>query len=81
MRCRARPPPHRPRPEGGVETVLLAIGLVLVVEGLALALAPSRMEEALRLIVALGRERRRMLGLIALALGVALVWAARALGA
>ena len=61
-------------------TVLLAIGLVLVVEGLALALAPSRMEEALRLIVALGRERRRMLGLIALALGVALVWAARALG-
>ncbi len=77
----ARIPWHRPRPEGGVETVLLAIGLVLVVEGLALALAPSRMEEALRLIVALGRERRRMLGLIALALGVALVWAARVLGA
>lgn len=61
--------------------VLLALGLVLVVEGLALALAPSRMEEALRLIVAMGRDRRRMLGLVALAAGVGLIWLARALGA
>jgi hypothetical protein len=60
--------------------VLLALGLVLVVEGLALALAPSRMEEALRLIVAMGRDRRRMLGLVALAAGVALIWLARLLG-
>jgi uncharacterized protein YjeT (DUF2065 family) len=57
--------------------VLLALGLVLVVEGLALALAPSRMEEALRLIVAMGRDRRRMLGLAALAAGVGLIWIAR----
>jgi uncharacterized protein YjeT (DUF2065 family) len=61
--------------------VLLGLGLVLVVEGLALALAPSRMEDALRLIAALGRERRRMLGLVALALGVGLVWIARGMGA
>jgi uncharacterized protein YjeT (DUF2065 family) len=61
--------------------VLLALGLVLVVEGLALALAPSRMEDALRLIASLGRERRRMLGLVALALGVGLVWVARGMGA
>jgi uncharacterized protein YjeT (DUF2065 family) len=61
--------------------VLLALGLVLVVEGLALALAPSRMEDALRLIASLGRERRRMLGLVALALGVGLVWVARGIGA
>ncbi|GAB1364454.1 hypothetical protein MASR1M32_36900 [Rhodobacter sp.] len=54
--------------------ILLALGLVLVVEGLALALAPSRMEEALRLIAAMGRDRRRMLGLVCLALGVTLVW-------
>jgi uncharacterized protein YjeT (DUF2065 family) len=60
--------------------VLLAFGLVLVVEGLALALAPSRMEDALRLIVAMGRDRRRMLGLVSLALGVGLIWAARLLG-
>ena len=61
--------------------VLLALGLVLVVEGLALALAPSRMEDALRLIASLGRERRRMLGLVALALGVGLVWVAKGMGA
>jgi len=60
--------------------VLLALGLVLVVEGLALALAPSRMEEVLRLIVEMGRDRRRMVGLLALALGIVLVWAARVLG-
>jgi len=61
--------------------LLLALGLVLVVEGLALALAPSRMEDALRLIAALGRDRRRVLGLVALALGVVLIWLAKGLGA
>ena len=60
--------------------ILLVLGLVLVVEGLALALAPSRMEDALRLIVAMGRDRRRMLGLACLALGVALCWLAKGLG-
>lgn len=60
--------------------ILLALGLVLVVEGLALALAPSRMEDALRLIAAMGRDRRRGLGLTCLALGVALCWLARVLG-
>jgi uncharacterized protein YjeT (DUF2065 family) len=38
------------------------------------------MEEALRLIVAMGRDRRRMLGLVALAAGVGLIWLARLLG-
>jgi len=64
-----------------VTWVFLALGLVLVVEGLALALAPSRMEEVLQVIAAMGRDRRRMLGLVALAIGVGLVWAARLLGA
>nr|WP_205911939.1 DUF2065 domain-containing protein [Rhodobacter sp. SGA-6-6] len=58
---------------------MLALGLVLAVEGLALALAPSRMEEALRLLAEMGPERRRMLGLASLALGVALCWLARGL--
>ncbi|WP_431300412.1 DUF2065 family protein [Tabrizicola sp. BL-A-41-H6] len=52
----------------------LALGLVLIVEGLALALAPSRMEDVLRLIVGLSRDQRRMIGLAALALGTALAW-------
>ncbi|WP_333817423.1 DUF2065 domain-containing protein [Tabrizicola sp.] len=56
--------------------VILALGLVLAVEGLVLALAPRRIEDALRLIATLGIDRRRMTGLIALALGVALIWLA-----
>ena len=60
---------------------LLALGLVLVVEGLALALAPSRLDDVLRLLASLGRDRRRLAGLLALALGVALIALARALGA
>ena len=55
----------------------LAIGLVLVVEGLALALAPRRMEDALRALAALSQDQRRSIGLAALALGVVLVWLAR----
>jgi hypothetical protein len=55
----------------------LAIGLVLVVEGLALALAPRRMEDALRALAALSQDQRRAIGLGALALGVVLVWLAR----
>ena len=54
--------------------VLLALGLVLIVEGLALALAPLRMEDLMRIIAGLSREQRRMIGLAGLALGVALVW-------
>ncbi|WP_374642001.1 DUF2065 family protein [Tabrizicola sp.] len=56
---------------------LLALGLVLVVEGLVLALAPGRIEDALRLMASLGLDQRRMIGLAALALGVVLVWLAR----
>lgn len=55
----------------------LAIGLVLVVEGLALALAPRRMEDALRALAALSQDQRRAIGLAALAVGVLLVWLSR----
>jgi uncharacterized protein len=61
--------------------LVLAIGLVLVVEGLALALAPSRMEDLLRVLAAIDPATRRMLGLGAMALGVALVGIARHFGA
>ena len=53
--------------------ILLAFGLVLVVEGLVLALAPLRLAQVLALLVALSRDQRRLLGLGALALGVGLV--------
>lgn len=57
--------------------IVLALGLVLAVEGLVLALAPRRIEDALRLLESLGLDQRRMIGLGALAFGVALVWLAR----
>lgn len=61
--------------------VLLAIGLVLAAEGLAFALAPSRMEELVALIARIPPETRRLIGLSMLAAGVLLVWLARRMGA
>ncbi|MEX1147171.1 MAG: DUF2065 domain-containing protein [Sphingomonadales bacterium] len=57
--------------------VLLAIGLVLAIEGLVLALAPRRIEDALRFLLTLGQDQRRLIGLGSLALGVILVWLSR----
>ncbi|MCC5972464.1 MAG: DUF2065 domain-containing protein [Rubellimicrobium sp.] len=64
-----------------METALLALGLVLVVEGLVYALAPSLVEELLAALRALDHQQRRLIGLIALALGACLIGMARALGA
>lgn len=60
-----------------MQLVLLGIGLVLVFEGLVLALLPNRLEELIRLISELPIETRRAFGLAAIALGVLLVWMAR----
>jgi uncharacterized protein len=60
-----------------VTQIGLALGLVLAVEGLVLALAPRRIEDALRLVASLGVDQRRMIGLMALAPGVVLVWLTR----
>lgn len=64
-----------------METILLAIGLVLIVEGLVYALAPSLVEQLLAAMRAMPVETRRMVGLVALALGVVFLWVARMLGA
>ncbi len=64
-----------------MSTVILAIGLVLVVEGLVFALAPSRLEEVLEFLRNLAPEKRRMIGLAALAAGVVLVWLAKIIAA
>jgi uncharacterized protein YjeT (DUF2065 family) len=61
-----------------IHDLLLGLGLVAIVEGLVLALAPGRLREALEMIARMDPERRRMLGLLAVTVGVALVWAARA---
>ena len=62
-------------------SLLLAMGLVLVVEGLVVVLAPSRLEDLLAMLARLSVERRRFAGLAALAAGVGLIWLARIAGA
>ena len=64
-----------------IEIALLALGLVLIVEGLAWALAPSIIEQLLEALRALPMDQRRLLGLAALAVGVFCVWVAKTLGA
>ena len=59
---------------------LIAIGLVCIVEGLVIVLAPSRLEELLELIVQLPIDARRLVGLIALALGATLLTVAKLIG-
>jgi uncharacterized protein YjeT (DUF2065 family) len=64
-----------------IETALLALGLVMLVEGLVYALAPSLVEQMLVALAAIPPEARRLLGLLALVTGLALIWVAKALGA
>ena len=64
-----------------IETVFLALGLVLIVEGLAYALAPSLVEQMLEMLRMLPEATRRNIGLLAMALGVVFVWVAKTLGA
>ena len=63
-----------------MDIILLGIGLVFVLEGLVLALAPSRIDELLELIRRMPVEMRRNLGLGAVALGLALIWLAGGIG-
>ncbi len=65
---------------GLVALPFLAVGLVLALEGLVLALAPSRIVELLDLIRRMPVETRRNLGLGAMALGAAFIWLAHGLG-
>lgn len=59
----------------------LALGLVLLVEGLAYALAPSLIERMLVVLRQLPIDQRRLMGLAAMALGLVLIWLGKSLGA
>ena len=61
-----------------IETVIQGIALVLIIEGLAYALAPSLIERMLETLRAMPIDMRRMVGLSALATGVAMLWLAKA---
>ena len=60
--------------------LLLALGLVLVIEGLVYALAPSFVEALLVALKEMSLEQRRIAGLVAMAVGVMLLWGAKSLG-
>ncbi len=60
-----------------IEAIILALGLVLVIEGLVYALAPSLVEQLLEALKEMPLDTRRRFGLGAVALGVGLVWLAR----
>lgn len=62
-------------------TVLLALGLVLLIEGLVYALAPSIVEQMLEALRQMPVDARRLMGLLALVTGLMLIWMAKALGA
>ena len=63
-----------------VQTLVLALGLVLIFEGLVFALAPRRIEDLLRMLTDLPVEARRMIGLVALVIGALVVTVAGLLG-
>ena len=58
-----------------ITDILFGLGFVAIVEGLVLALAPSRLEQVLDMLRDIGPERTRTLGLVIVASGVLLVWA------
>jgi uncharacterized protein YjeT (DUF2065 family) len=60
--------------------IILAFGLVLVIEGLVYALAPWLVESLLETMKEMPLETRRRIGLVAVAIGVVLVWFSRGFG-
>ena len=61
--------------------LFLAAGLVMIVEGLAYALAPSFVERALKVMAAWPLDRRRIIGLAVAIAGAVIVWLVRQGGA
>ncbi|PIE13652.1 MAG: DUF2065 domain-containing protein [Rhodobacterales bacterium] len=60
--------------------ILLALGLVFLVEGLVYALAPSLVEQVLEALRQMPPEARRVMGLLAMVAGLALIWVAHVSG-
>ncbi len=63
-----------------MSTLILAVGLVLAIEGLVFALAPNRLEDVLEMVKKMSPETRRAIGLAGLASGVFLIWLAKNMG-
>jgi uncharacterized protein YjeT (DUF2065 family) len=59
-----------------IALIFLAVGLVMIVEGLAYVLAPSIIEQVLEMMRSLPEGSRRQIGGLALVFGLLLVWGA-----
>ncbi len=62
-------------------TALLVLGALLGIEGLVLSLAPARLERVMDSLRDMPPEARRLVGLLALAAGLALGIVGHAMGA
>jgi uncharacterized protein len=63
-----------------IATIFLALGLVLIVEGLVWVLAPSLVERLLETLRDLPEGARRQFGALALVSGLIFLWVANVLG-
>ena len=59
-----------------MDSLWLALGLVLVFEGLTYALVPRKMQEMMRAMQAVAPEQLRIVGTVVLAAGVFVIWLA-----
>ena len=75
------PRPHRRAPKtcwpGPLSDLVTALGLVLVIEGLVLALVPDALKRMLAQILLRPTQALRLGGLIFATIGVAIVWLVR----
>jgi len=60
-----------------VEAALLALGLVLALEGALYALFPETMRRAMAMVLALPADQLRSGGVVAAVIGVGIVWLLR----
>ncbi len=60
--------------------IILAFGLVLILEGLVYALAPSLLERMLEMLSAMPEAAVRQIGALVVVVGVILVWVAFQIG-
>ena len=63
-----------------IALILLAFGLVMIVEGLAYVLAPSLIEQVHDILLSLPEDSRRQMGGLVLVFGLLLVWGAFQMG-
>jgi len=63
-----------------IGTAFLALGLVLIIEGLAYALAPSFVERMLLALSEIPENARRSMGALAIVIGLVFLWVANQLG-